>query len=90
MQSCGSSFEAKQKAMVIESVEQAKQAIEQYHGKAADFVLPIPQDKELTLQGEVVPRDIAMAIILDRILAKRWSPDSFEVKGQVRYYKYSE
>jgi hypothetical protein len=76
--------------VVVESVEQANQAIEQYQGKAADFVLPISQDRELTLRGQVVPRDLAMAVITDQILAKGWLPDGFEVKNQVRYYKYSQ
>lgn len=62
MQSCGGPFEVKQKTVVIESAEQAKQAIEQYPGKVADFVLPIPQDRELTLRGEVVQRDITSII----------------------------
>ena len=90
MQSCGSTSEAKQEMVIIESVEQAKLLIEQYHGKAADFTLPIPQNRNLTLRGEIVSRDIAMAIITDQILAKGWLPNGFEQKGQVRYYKYSE
>jgi hypothetical protein len=90
MQSCGGLTKAKQEIMVIESVEQAKQAIEQYHGKAADFVLPIPQDRELTLHGEVVSRDVAIAVITDQILARGWMPNGFDAKGQIRYYKYSQ
>jgi hypothetical protein len=90
MQSCKNSSDIKQEIVVIESVEQAKQAIEQYQGKAVDFVLPVSQDKNLTLGGEVIPRDAAMAVITDQILAKGWLPAGFEVKGQVRYYKYSQ
>lgn len=90
VQSCKNSSDVKQETLVIESVEQAKQAIEQYQGKAVDFVLPISQDKSLTLGGGEVPRDLAMAIITDQILAKGWLPAGFEVKGQVRYYKYSQ
>jgi len=90
VQSCKNFPDVKQEIVAIESVEQAKQVIEQYQGKAADFVLPISQDKNLTLGGGVVPRDLAMAIITDQILAKGWLPAGFEVKGQVRYYKYSQ
>jgi hypothetical protein len=90
VQSCKNSPDIKQEIVAIESVEQAKQVIEQYQGKAVDFVLPISQDKNLTLGGGVVPRDLAMAIITDQILAKGWLPAGFEVKGQVRYYKYSQ
>jgi len=80
----------KQEAVVIASVEQAKQAIIQQQGKAADFVLPISQDRDLTLHGADVSREAAMAIITDCILEKGWMPDSFEDKGRVRYYKYSQ
>jgi hypothetical protein len=89
-QSCKNPLYIKQRMVVVESVEQAKQVIEQYQGKAVDFILPIAQDKDLTLGGEAVPRDVAMAIITDRILAKGWLPAGFEVKGQVRYFKYSQ
>jgi hypothetical protein len=89
-QSCKSSPDIKQGIVVVESVEEAKQVIEQYQGNAVDFVLPISQAKDLTLGGEAVPRDVAMAIITDRILAKGWLPAGFEVKGQVRYFKYSQ
>ncbi len=92
VQSCKNSpdVKLKQETVAIESVEQAKQVIEQYQGKAVDFVLPISQDKNLTLGGGVVPQDLAMAIITDQILAKGWLPAGFEVKDQVRYYKYSQ
>ena len=90
MQSCKSASETKQEMVLMESVEQASLLIGQYHGKAADFILPVPQNRDLTLRGETVSRDIAMAIITDRILAKGWLPNGFEEKGQIRYYKYSE
>jgi hypothetical protein len=90
VQSCDSNHKTIQETTVIASVEQATQVIAQYNGKPTDFVLPIAQDENLTLRGEVVSRDVAMAIINDRILAKGWMPNGFEEKGQVRYYKYSQ
>ena len=90
IQSCKSTSKAKQEMVPVESVEQANLLIEQYHGKAANFRLPVPQTTNLTLHGEAVSRDIAMAIITDHILAKGWLPNGFDEKGQIRYYKYSE
>ena len=52
------------------------------------FTLWIPQD--LTLNGKTVSSDLAMAIILDAILAKEFFPNGFDEGVGGRYYKYQK
>ena len=75
--------------MQIESVEQAVQLIKGYKSGPEDFLLPIPLNRQLTLRGEKVPSDVAMAVITDQVLDKGWMPAGFEEKEGVKYYKYS-
>jgi|GEM_PF-3488106 len=89
VQACNKHQTNSQEAMQIESVEQAKQLIKECNTGPEKFVLPIPTSHPLTVQGQEVSADIAMAIITDEILAKGWMPDGFEEKNGMRYYKYS-
>jgi len=50
------------------------------------FELEIPSD--LTLRGNPVPNDVAMAIIVDAILAKGYWPDGYTESATGRVYKY--
>ncbi len=50
------------------------------------FELLISQS--LTLRGSPVPMDAAMAIVLDKILAKRYEPDGFVQCETGRLYRY--
>jgi hypothetical protein len=42
----------------------------------------------LTFRGDVVPQDIAMALVLDSLLSKGLYPDGFEVERGGRRYRY--
>ena len=86
---CSSKGNNEQKPMQIESVEQAVQLIKDYKSEPDGFLLPIPLNRQLTLRGEKVLSDVAMAVITDQVLDKGWMPAGFEEKEGVRYYKYS-
>ena len=55
-------------------------------GSHNHFELWVPQS--LTLRGQTVPLNLAMAIILDKILAKQFVPDGFIQKETGRVYRY--
>jgi hypothetical protein len=50
------------------------------------FELFVPQD--LTMQGRPVAQNMAMALVLDRLLGRGLFPDGFEQRPTGRRYKY--
>jgi hypothetical protein len=50
------------------------------------FDLFVPQD--LTWQGQPVAQNMAMAIVLDKLLGKQLYPDGFDQRPTGRRYKY--
>ena len=40
------------------------------------------------MKGQPVAQDLAMAVVLDRLLGKNLFPDGFEQKGNGRLYRY--
>jgi hypothetical protein len=56
------------------------------HGSKQRFELWVPQ--QLTLRGQPVLPEVAMAIILDKILCKGYEPDGFAEAESGRIYRY--
>ncbi len=52
----------------------------------ASFELWVPNS--LTFRGSLIRQDVAMAIVLDRILAKGFFPDGFVEESSGRRYTY--
>lgn len=67
----------------VTTVAEAVTRVESYKGAAKDFLLPVAD----SLQD---PVGMNMAIITDKILAKRFWPDGFEQKEGFRVYKYKD
>jgi hypothetical protein len=67
-------------------VEALLNEVAQWSGAAASADLWVPD--ELTLQGRVVGKDIAMAIVLDKILALGLFPSGFSTRDGGRLYHY--
>jgi len=65
----------------VTTVADAVARIESYTGEAKDFLLPVADSLH-------DPIGMNMAIITDKILAKRFWPDGFEQKAGFRVYKY--
>ena len=55
-------------------------------GAPTDFTLWVPET--LTLNGDAVPQDAAMAVVLDKLLGLDFLPDGFEQGDGGRLYKY--
>ena len=70
----------------IGSVEALLNVVAQWPDAAASADLWVPD--ELTLQGQVVGKDIAMAIVLDKILALGLFPNGFSAGDGGRLYHY--
>jgi hypothetical protein len=51
------------------------------------FELYVPNS--LTMKGQPVAQNLAMALVLDRILGKKLYPDGFEQKENGRLYRYT-
>lgn len=68
----------------VESVLSQLDTIPTAHGQS--FELWIPQ--HLTLRGQPAPADVAMAIILDKILGLGFEPDGFSETDGGRVYRY--
>jgi hypothetical protein len=51
------------------------------------FKLWVPRD--LTFRGQSVPVDVAMAILLDKILGMKYQPNGFSEGDGGRLYKYT-
>jgi hypothetical protein len=52
--------------------------------QAFDLLVP----EALTLQGNPIPSNLAMTILLDALLAKGLFPDGFEPRDGARLYRY--
>jgi hypothetical protein len=70
----------------IGSVEALLNEVAKWSDAAASADLWVPD--ELTLQGQVVGKDIAMAIVLNKILALGLFPSGFSTGGGGRLYHY--
>jgi hypothetical protein len=70
----------------IGSVEALLNEVTQWSDAAASADLWVPD--ELTLQGRAVAKDIAMAIVLDKILALGLFPSGFSTGDGGRLYHY--
>ena len=44
--------------------------------------------EKLTLRGALVPSDVAMAALLDALLAKGFFPDGYVQEDRARRYRY--
>ena len=55
-------------------------------GAPTEFTLWVPET--LTLNGDAVPQDAAMAVVLDKLLGLDFFPDGFEQGDGGRLYKY--
>lgn len=76
---------------MIQSVELLLQQVERWP-EAAETGAPsrpiLLIENWLTLQGVEVPQDLAIAIVLDRILAKGYRPNGFVEADNGRLYQY--
>lgn len=70
----------------IESAEAAIQHVQETEFSGPSFTLQIADN--LTFAGEPDPIGMGMAMVLDAILAKGFSPDGFEEKHGYRMYRY--
>jgi hypothetical protein len=68
------------------SVEALLETIEGASEQAADLELWVPA--RLTLRGNEVATDVAMAIVLDRLLGKGFMPAGFAQEATGRKYRY--
>lgn len=55
-------------------------------GAPTDFTLWVPES--LTMRGSAVRQDVAMAIVLDKLLGLGFLPDGFEQGDGGRFYRY--
>lgn len=55
-------------------------------GAPTDFTLWVPET--LTMNGDAVPQDAAIAVVLDKLLGLDFFPDGFEQGDGGRLYKY--
>src|SRR5689334_7827295 len=51
------------------------------------FEMYVPNS--LTMKGQPIAQNLAMALVMDRILAKKLYPDGFEQKQDGRLYRYT-
>ncbi|MDY6940401.1 MAG: hypothetical protein SWY16_22440 [Cyanobacteriota bacterium] len=65
----------------IENIENAIERVERFQGQPEAFLLPIADSL-------IDPIGLNMAVITDRILARKWQPDGFEQRDGYRIYKY--
>jgi hypothetical protein len=68
------------------SVEELLAKVEALPEGTKSFELFVPQD--LTMQGRPVAQNMAMALVLDRLLGRGLFPDGFEQRPTGRRYKY--
>lgn len=71
----------------VGSVEALLGKIDEASEQTTDFDLWVPM--RLTLRGAKLPSEVAMAVVLDRLLGKGFMPDGFtqEVHGRTYHYK---
>ena len=72
----------------VPTVEELLAQVNSVDPKRGDssFTLWVPGS--LTLGGNPVAQDVAMAVVLDRVLAKGFFPDGFVAEGTGRRYNY--
>jgi hypothetical protein len=75
------------------SQDSVESLLSQIHGLAitSSQKFELWVSRNLTLRGQTVTGDIAMAIILDKILGRSYEPDGFmeETGGRIYRYKIS-
>jgi hypothetical protein len=81
----------KEKEMSASSVEEILAIISERvragNGKPRNLELLVPY--AVTLDGQVVPQDIVMAVIVDKLLSEGYLPDGFVDSIDGRIYKYN-
>jgi hypothetical protein len=68
------------------TVESLVAQVESLPSGQSNFELFVPSD--LTMRGRPVPLDLAMAVIVDRLLGKGLWPAGFEQRPTGRRYRY--
>ena len=68
---------------VLQTVEEAKSAVETYAGPAEGFKLAIADEL-------LDPAGMRMALINDAVLAKGFMPEGFEQRDGYRIYSYAD
>lgn len=76
------------KSGTVESLLEAVEAVPDttIADAPSEYTLWVPES--LTMQGNPVMMDIAMAVVLDKLLGKDFFPDGFEQGDGGRLYKY--
>jgi hypothetical protein len=70
------------------TVEQLLAQVDAASPDAPDRAFSLWVSEALTLRGEPVSQNVAMALVLDRLLAKGFFPAGFEPAGAGRLYNY--
>ena len=70
------------------TVEQLLAQVDAASPDAPDRAFSLWVSEPLTLSGEPVSQNVAMALVLDRLLAKGFFPAGFEPDGAGRRYNY--
>ena len=72
----------------VSSLEELLTQVDEVDPKrgSSSFTLWVPSS--LTLGGNAVTQDVAMAVVLDRVLSKGFFPDGFVAEGVGRRYNY--
>lgn len=68
------------------TVEELLIKVEALPANTTTFMLFVPQ--ALTLRGQPVPQDVAMAIVVDRLLGKGLFPNGYDQRSTGRRYRY--
>jgi hypothetical protein len=68
------------------TVEELLAAINAIPDAADSFTLWVPD--RVSHRGEVIAQDLAMAIVVDQLLARSFFPDGFESGDKGRLYRY--
>jgi hypothetical protein len=71
----------------IGTVEALVAKVEALPPEATTLELFVPQN--VTLQGRPVPQDLAMALVVDKLLARGLFPRGFDQRQTGRRYKYA-
>jgi hypothetical protein len=66
----------------IASAEEGMRLVDSFQGNPEDFQLAVPD-------ALLDPAGLNMAIITDRVLARRWWPNGFEQRDRYRIYRYA-
>lgn len=68
------------------SIEDLIRRVDATDPSATSFSLYVPS--QLTWEGHSVPSDMAMAVVLDRLLGAGFMPAGFEQRDAGRLYRY--